>query len=67
MFMETNTKKMYDGTFRIYDSECNSVIASFVLRGYPTASSLEKIRYNMEILNGYVTLELRMYEIEIPT
>lgn len=59
-------KKMYDGTFRIYNCATSALEATFLLRGYPTASSLEKIRYNMEIIGSYVTLELRMYEIEIP-
>lgn len=57
-------KKMYDGTFRIYSSSQDCLLAIFTLRGYPTVSSLEKIRSNMEINDGYVTLELRMYEIE---
>lgn len=60
------TKNMFDGTFRIYDCLTNELTASFVLRGYPTASSLEKIRYNISVDGGYVTLELRMYEIEVP-
>ena len=64
--MSIQTKKMYDGTFRFYDDATGAVVSTFVLRGYPTASSLEKIRYNMEVIGGYVTLELRMYEIEVP-
>lgn len=64
------SKKFFDGTFRIYSVDTNELVSKFILRGYPTASSLEKIRYNMsfEDCNGvsqfYVTLELRMYEIE---
>lgn len=64
-------KKMYDGTIRIYEvnsevfNSADTLVLSFVLRGYPTASSLEKIRANMDVgEKRYVTLEYRMYEIE---
>lgn len=64
-------KKMYDGVFRIYEmvsensTSSDVLVASFGLRGYPTASSLEKIRSNMDVgEKRYVTLEYRMYEIE---
>lgn len=60
--------KLYDGRFRVYDSKDNSMLYSFSLQGYPTASSLEKIRSKMIFDNSdhFVTLELRMYEIELP-
>lgn len=61
-------KKIYDGRFRIYDSVSDELLYSFSLNGYPTASSLEKIRMNIVVDNPlhYVTLELKMYEIEVP-
>lgn len=59
-------KKQFDGTFRIYDLATDSCVAQFTLRSYPTASSLERIRMSIEPnLGQYVTLEYRMYEIEI--
>lgn len=64
--MGTTVKKMYDGTFRLYNASTGVVESTFILRGFPTVSSLEKIRYNMDVIDGYVTLELRMYEIEVP-
>lgn len=64
-------KICYDGVFRIYEmmsensTSSDVLVASFALRGYPTASSLEKIRFNMDVgEKRYVTLEYRMYEIE---
>lgn len=61
-------KRFYDGKFRIYDSDSDKLLYSFILNGYPTASSLEKIRANIvpDSPLHYVTLELKMYEIEVP-
>lgn len=59
-------KKQFDGVFRIYDLVTDSCVAQFSLRSYPTASSLEKVRMSIEPnLGQYVTLEYRMYEVEV--
>lgn len=63
-------KKVFDGTYRIYSCDTNVLVTKFSLRGYPSVSSLEKIRYKMDFGDSsnnpqfYVTLEIRMYEIE---
>lgn len=61
-------KKKFDGTFRVYqaspDGFEDTIVFVFSLVGYPTASSLEKIRRSISLPDGqYVTLELRMYEV----
>lgn len=70
MFMNKKNV-MYDGIFRIFRSASTDLatgdplVFSFSLRGYPSASSLEKIRANIDAGEDfYVTLEYRVYEIE---